>query len=202
MFDLKGSLVNREVKNPSPGDTLKDINLLSVKLKENVCKFSKADREFIMNKIKGDAQVLMKHNIMDYSLLLAIEENILFNPPKAGSTGNPTNPSQHSGELIPLEEEEFFSSRHIFLSSNRQYIYHIAIIDYLQDYNGGKKQEHFFKTIWRGKDAEISAVPPKRYEKRYVDFMDQEVFLNDQERIQKSKTMSRNTLSEGNRELN
>ncbi len=31
-FDLKGSMVNRETQNPKPGSTLKDKNLLSLKL--------------------------------------------------------------------------------------------------------------------------------------------------------------------------
>jgi len=60
-------------------------------------------------------------------------------------------------------EEEFFKDRHRFLSSNRQYIYHISVIDYLQDYNFDKKMENFAKTILKGKKAEISAVPPSRY---------------------------------------
>ena len=86
MFDLKGSLVNREMKNPQPGNTLKDINLLSIKFEENICKFTRSDKEFIMSQIREDVKILAKHNIMDYSLLLGIEENILFSPPVKGQS--------------------------------------------------------------------------------------------------------------------
>ena len=67
----------------------------------------------------------------------------------------------------------------MYLSSNAQYIYHIAIIDYLQYYNLDKKMEHLVKTILRGRKAEISAVCPKRYSKRYIDFMENHVFVVD-----------------------
>lgn len=51
MFDLKGSLANRETKVGkvhNPGLTLKDINLLNLKMEENVLKFSQVDSESIM----------------------------------------------------------------------------------------------------------------------------------------------------------
>jgi hypothetical protein len=73
---------------------------------------------------------------MDYSMLLAIEENVLFRPP--GSDKNV------SSEQLALEDD-FFKNRHRFISSNRQYIYHISVIDYLQNYNLDKKFENFAK---------------------------------------------------------
>ena len=49
VFDLKGSLVNREVKHPKKrGDTLKDINLLKIKIDENIVKFDTFTKEHIM----------------------------------------------------------------------------------------------------------------------------------------------------------
>jgi len=136
---------------------------------------------------------------MDYSLLLAIEENPHYRKhavtlkklsQHSNSLGVRTNSmksgnSQESNNL-PLNENEgmmphhkFKQTRHMFLSSNLQYIYHLSIIDYLQDYNLDKKLEHFAKTIIRGKKAEISAVPPERYLNRYIKFMESEVIISD-----------------------
>jgi Phosphatidylinositol-4-phosphate 5-Kinase len=74
-------MVNRETKHPKPSSTLKDINLLNLKISENILKFSPFDSMEIIEILKEDTQLLMKGNIMDYSMLLAIEENRLFRPP-------------------------------------------------------------------------------------------------------------------------
>lgn len=61
MFDLKGSLINRESKmkkNHNPGSTLKDINLLEIKKKENILKFTPEDKDTIMRMIKRDVPIL------------------------------------------------------------------------------------------------------------------------------------------------
>jgi hypothetical protein len=207
MFDLKGSFANRETKVGKvhkPGLTLKDINLLNVKMNDNILKFKPDDAQNIMDVIKRDVPILEKGNIMDYSLLLAIEEN----PDYKTHTRTLRHMSKHSSSNSHMSEEltpkadkspipivrplnftpddgftaphsEFQKSRHKFLSSNLQYIYHISIIDYLQDYNFDKKSENLFKTIMRGKNAEISAVPPERYAKRYIEFMENSVIVTD-----------------------
>jgi len=38
-------------------------------------------------------------------------------------------------------------NRHKYISENGRYIYHVAIIDYLQDYNFEKKGENWIK-VW------------------------------------------------------
>lgn len=124
---------------------------------------------------------------MDFSLLLAIEENQNFREhagtlrklSKGSSFGTRSLDSiSEKSDISPrkINEgtltknspfKEFNDKRHMYLSSNAQYIYHIAIIDYLQYYNLDKKMEHLVKTILRGTKAEISAVCPTRYSKRY-----------------------------------
>jgi len=197
MFDLKGSFANRETKvgkKHNPSNTLKDINLLNVKMQKNIMKFSKADSESIMEVIKRDVPILKNGNIMDYSLLLAIEENpnyrshaVTVRKMSKSSSNNRSN-SMRSGDdsVLTINEDnsllphhKFKASRHMFLSSNLQYIYHISIIDYLQDYNLDKKGENFIKIILKGRKAEISAVPSVYYAKRYIDFMENEVILSD-----------------------
>jgi hypothetical protein len=91
IFDLKGSLINREtkinMKKYKPGTTLKDINLLNVRQGENILKFSTLDRACLMDMVEKDAHLLRKHNIMDYSLLLAIETNQMYKGHQGSSSG-------------------------------------------------------------------------------------------------------------------
>lgn len=79
IFDLKGSLINRHVmmriKNHKPSRVLKDINLLHIKWNENIIKMVDEDVYSIMQNIEKDVELFRKHNIMDYSLLFAIETN-------------------------------------------------------------------------------------------------------------------------------
>ena len=56
----------------------------------------------------------------------------------------------------------------------------------MQEYNFDKKSEHYAKTIFRGRGAEISAVPPTRYMKRFIEFMRDEVIIDDRNRSVKS----------------
>ena len=52
-------------------------------------------------------------------------------------------------ELI-TDVGELMSKRHCFLNGKR--VYHLAIIDYLQEWNFAKKIERFTKTQLLGKD--------------------------------------------------
>lgn len=57
-------------------------------------------------------------------------------------------------------------AKHSFKNGNR--IYHIAIIDYLQDWNLNKKTERFLKTKILLKDGKnLSAIEPKQYAERF-----------------------------------
>jgi hypothetical protein len=74
VFDLKGSLINREEKNPDAG-TLKDVNLLKICNKTKLLKFRQKDMRDLNSQIKSDITFLGSHHIMDYSLLLVVEIN-------------------------------------------------------------------------------------------------------------------------------
>ncbi len=120
------------------------------------------------------------HNIMDYSLLFAIEKNEAYNKLKGG----PNSKSTFSGSGKMDEETEkilnagFNKTRHTFLSKNKKYFYHLAIIDYLQDFNLDKKLENTLKTVLNKEGAQISAVPPNPYCNRFVKFMKKEVIID------------------------
>jgi len=204
MFDLKGSFINRKTKMKkihNPSATLKDVNLIDILKNVNILKFTSEDKQKIISRIKQDVPLLASGNIMDYSLLLAIEENpdyakhavsirkmtqlsssSINSENKIILNNNSSTISFDDYQRMQSPRKDFEEKRHTFLSSNLQYIYHIAIIDYLQDYNFDKKLENFVKTIWRGRAAEISAVPPERYAKRYIEFMENQVILLDKKK--------------------
>lgn len=82
IFDLKGSTEDRKVKGKTkPATTLKDQNYnlcfnhqakRSI-LKGNFVEFSLRDRYRLRSALKADVDFLRSQNLMDYSLLLAIE---------------------------------------------------------------------------------------------------------------------------------
>lgn len=75
-FDLKGSMINREIMPPfTMKDCLKDKNLLRHSRTEPFLKFRQGDMRSICERILRDIGFMAEHNLMDYSLLLITEEN-------------------------------------------------------------------------------------------------------------------------------
>ena len=56
------------------------------------------------------------------------------------------------------------------LSSDKQHIYFLGVIDIFTNYNATKKLEHFGKSIYQN-GATISCVPPQRYAQRFGNFL-------------------------------
>lgn len=93
---------------------------------------------------------------MDYSLLLCIEN------------GSDTGAKDEDYEVD-------LSRKHRFAYDNK--IYHIAIIDYIQEWNLKKQAERFYKTMIRRVDGnELSAMEPEQYADRFLKFMEVKVF--------------------------
>jgi hypothetical protein len=63
------------------------------------------------------------------------------------------------------------------MSEDCKYIYHLGIIDYLQDFNMDKFLENKFKSM-RDDGNLISAVPPEPYSHRFFNFMQNQVVIN------------------------
>ena len=125
--------------------------------------------------------MLKKYNLMDYSLLLAIEtvEQDKVEDQKE-STDEIMNFNELPAERMPDMTNSFVSNnRHRFVSKCGKFVYHMAIIDYLQTFNWDKWSESFLKTqILRRQADQISAVNPKLYGKRFCKFMKSEVILD------------------------
>jgi 1-phosphatidylinositol-4-phosphate 5-kinase len=130
------------------GKILKDVNFLEInKTKKLVC-LKDIEMGHLHAIIKQDSEFLKSHNLMDYSLLLIIEQV------KKGSV--------KAGEL----------SRNQFLAKGGDFIYHVGIIDYLQVWSFEKRMEAAFKTNVMKRNGElISATEPKAYASRFQNFM-------------------------------
>ena len=62
--------------------------------------------------------------------------------------------------------------RNKIYNKKKTLIYHVGIIDFLQVWNKKKKLERIYKQKFKGADSnKVSAVPPRQYSKRFVDFM-------------------------------
>jgi len=78
-----------------------------------------------------------------------------------------------------LSNTSVSNSRHRFVSKCGNYVYHLAIIDYLQAFTFEKWGESRFKTwVLRRSEDLISAVDPDKYGLRFTKFMKSEVLLD------------------------
>ena len=78
--------------------------------------------------------------------------------------------------LTNVQFANFLKHKHSFVSG--RFIYHVAIIDYLQEWNLNKKAERFVKTKILFKDGNtLSAIEPIEYARRFQHFMSLNVFF-------------------------
>lgn len=205
-YDLKGSLVNRRVQK-GENQTLKDQNMLICKkyrlnnqIKgilqfKNGRKGNDNDIKRIREILERDAHFLKECKLLDYSVLLSIEKkhsnSTNLAPFMSLGTGRSKKLSENRSmfqksktSVYVRPEFEIAEKRHQFDSQCGRYIYHIAIIDYLTEYNLQKKMENWFKTTILKRDSQmISAVKPDFYAPRFLSFMQRQVFVNEQENI-------------------
>jgi len=83
-----------------------------------------------------------------------------------------------NSDEMQIVRSRFQGTRHKFLSRCGRYIYHVGIIDYLQDYNFDKKIENFLKYTLLRHGKGISAVPPPDYADRFLRFMRDHVIID------------------------
>ncbi|KAI5950065.1 hypothetical protein KGF57_004410 [Candida theae] len=163
-FDLKGSTAGRytPVTKGKKRHTLKDNNFLESKLKIH---FGPEIRNQFFKQLDSDVAFLIKNGIMDYSLLLGICNN------KTGYS----NRDQYE-ESTPEENLNYFYRQDGGIqATNAQNqplpeIYYLGIIDCLTYYSVRKRLETFFRSFGQNRST-ISAVPPKEYGNRFLDFI-------------------------------
>jgi len=133
---------------------LKETNLLNLckYTEDKILRFGVKTRKKILASVHRDVELLSRFDLMDYSLLICIEE------------------VDEQTEVLKWSDHR---RRTMYLSENKQYIYHISIIDFLQDYNAAKVCENLFKNAKesRRKRNTMSCVPSELYGKRFENFM-------------------------------
>lgn len=159
IFDLKGSTHNRSAGKDAP--VRKDLDWLEDKKKITL---HEACHQRISRGMKDDSRFLAEVDIMDYSLLLAIQTTTMLD--RCLAPLRRLSPSSH---LLarPLR------SAPPSLSSE---CYYIGIIDILQEYNTKKITETAFKTLMQGPQLTLSSVEPMTYRDRFEKFMNASVF--------------------------
>ena len=79
----------------------------------------------------------------------------------------------------------FIANRHKMISKCGKFIYHMAIIDYLQEFNFFKVCESRTKEYLLGRDySEISCIDPAPYSKRFFKFMSHNVIIDFTEKFE------------------
>lgn len=185
-FDLKGSIKHREVffdgkatkwwrkTKQCPESVMKDVNfkLINQEFNHGLLSFSPLEIEHYHEIVKKDSELLKKYNLMDYSLLLIIEHS-----------------SSPIGEITPkpkfergvVDSENTLAPTFSKQTEKVHQRYHIAIIDYLQEYNLNKKMERFAKTTCRSKSKrdKVSCAPTAFYQRRFVEFVTSAIFTRE-----------------------
>ena len=136
----------------------------------------------------------MGEGLLDYSLLLAVEEchgRVAISPSIArgiaqGAYEDHNSDSTDSRRTRSLE-------RHRFRSSCGNYVYHIAIIDYLTKFNFSKQLESFYKVqVKNRKKEKVSCVEPDLYGQRFKKFINKEVIINEEYMLKTNDPISNN----------
>jgi len=148
-YDIKGSWVDRNAEIDS---SVKKDNDLEV---DFVLRVDPLALGPIIEQIDKDSQLLRDHNIMDYSLLLGLN--------------NHRNDDIFIETLDPQIKEIPKSEIDQFRSFDQIDNYIFGIIDILQVYDASKKAERCIKVYGACKDGEgLSSIPPKEYRLRFL----------------------------------
>lgn len=148
MFDLKGSKKNRKLSMTSyfNADSMprnrvyKDLDFMDV---VTDIQFGTFEMPEVLESIELDTDLLRKHKLMDYSLLMGLDDRHFLN--SSMSKGN-----------------------NVFKIGKYSVI--IGIIDYFQAYNIRKKLEKGYKMI-KSKSEEVSVMSPEPYRTRFMNLM-------------------------------
>lgn len=156
-FDLKGSTVGR--LSDSSSAVSKDLNVL-----QSNKKFVLGERArlAVLQLLARDTEFLARWRLMDYSLLVAVEQA------RHGDYGGRFSPVGPGGTLLSSASQD--SGKVVLYNPGANLIFHMGVIDFLQAYTFRKFLETLFKSLYcDGK--RISSVNPGFYAKRLVEFI-------------------------------
>ena len=173
-YDIKGSTVDRHTGRVGrkKGLVLKDLDLLNNLILEHT------DREQFVQQCKDDSAFLLRHDVMDYSLLLGIH----YTRHRVGAATDVelllplSSPSQSlpcplAPETLTRFQRDAGGLRATTITGPSLYV--LGLIDILQEYTVSKRLERCWKVYFRRKAADgISVMPPKAYRRRFIRAME------------------------------
>lgn len=214
-YDLKGSSLGRKYKPPAvpPKDGLlepifKDLDWTE---KGEKLKLGPIKQKQLVEQLRKDVTLLKRLNIMDYSLLVGINDKKkgeghnqavrVFENPKGDSSHRfepgelrrqPTisrvvkDASTLARAAPPHLDHTFYNDDGGFQATDSQdvsldEIYYLGVIDCLTPYTFFKRVETFWKSMSNTRST-ISAIPAMEYGDRFFEFMKQAVSSNSQAR--------------------
>lgn len=151
VYDLKGSFNNRMVHR-GENQTMKDRNLLSCKKTREreampgLIQFDPNDKKKIDQIVESDTRFLQALGLLDYSLLLAVEKlNKKEQASEAAKEDILRGGEQKDEEDMVQSLSDQAKERHRFFSTCGNYVYHIAIIDYLTEFSIQNRWNRFIR---------------------------------------------------------
>eukprot|EP01105_Mastigella_eilhardi_P009477 TRINITY_DN2236_c0_g1_i2.p1 TRINITY_DN2236_c0_g1~~TRINITY_DN2236_c0_g1_i2.p1 ORF type:complete len:209 (+),score=30.71 TRINITY_DN2236_c0_g1_i2:149-775(+) len=145
----------------------------------------------LIRTVISDANFLSERNIMDYSLLVGIS-SYADTPaeqeatPDAAAAVDPS--ATRSGGVVSVFRQDhggYTATDESDRPAPSGEVYHLGIIDILQEYNARKKVEHSLKALTSRE--EISCVDPDTYRSRFVNFISTICWCQDQPMITRTK---------------
>ena len=137
---------------------------------DSLTKLYQIDRRRLIKVMRKDVNFLRENGLMDYSMLVAIEKD------KAHEAKIQTDSIVNLSDDTLKNPMAMYATQHQFTKGERTV--HLAIIDYLQEWNLNKKLERLSKTVVLQKDGEsLSAIEPNKYAKRFQNFMERNIFV-------------------------
>ena len=158
-YDLKGSTKNRiasEKELSADNVILKDLDL------ENPIFFKPQVVAAIIDQLEKDSAFLEQNNVMDYSLLLGLNEIIaeeLDTYKGLDSLDDANRPYYLAHQRDKVD------------GRNKGYRICMGIVDILQGFSLRKKIEYAGKTFRFCSGTVMSVVPPPRYKNRFIEFL-------------------------------
>ena len=179
-FDIKGS-TNGTRRIKVGESVLKDLDVRDDYFPG--FKISKTSLDYVRKALDLDTEFLASHNIMDYSLFVAVEdlkvENSLENKNDGIENSFVKSAEAKYGEAFYLDA--------VNLKTGTPCVVFLGVIDILVKYGLRKKAEHSIRSIYEN-SKEISIVTPTFYRTRLLEFFDN-MFI-DEETWQKETRQS------------
>lgn len=158
IFDLKGSMRNRHVKETgAPGEVLLDENLVEISRRSPLY-IREASKNMLKQALKHDVDFLAGMNIMDYSVIVGIDSSKEHG--RSGGDDGDAQGNESHHELV------------------------VGIIDFLRSYTWDKRVETFVKEqssllAGGGAKGELpTVITPKQYAQRFLTFLDSILLLS------------------------